>query len=247
MSIYRGIVTGCNDAFIIDNDTKRRLIEQHPSSNLILKPLIRGKDISKYKIDWGELWLIDAHNGFDSVSRVEIAEFPAIMNHLHQYWDRLERRQDRGATPYNLRNCAYHAQFETPKIIYPEITQNFPFAFDTSGLFTNNKCFFITGGNLKYLIGWLNCKVFRFLAKSYFPTLQSKGRELRKVHFETLPVPILSAELRTIIEEWVDDVIQKISSNEEPQEIEWQIDQFIFDLYNLTPGEIDTIAGLDSD
>ena len=68
--IYRGVLTGYNRAFIIDNQTKERLIIQDPKSAEIIRPVLRGRDISRYKANWAGLWLIDTHNGYDNVPAV---------------------------------------------------------------------------------------------------------------------------------------------------------------------------------
>lgn len=54
------------------------------------------------------------------------------------------KRGDKGDTPYNLRNCAYLEEFAKPKIMYPNMTSVFPFTYDETGSFGNDKSFIIT-------------------------------------------------------------------------------------------------------
>ena len=107
--IYRGITTGRNEAFIIDNQTKEALVAEDPKSAEILKPALRGRDIHRYQADWVGLWLIDTHNGYEDIPAIDVDEYPAVKSHLDNFYARLERRYDKGRTPYNLRNCTYTA------------------------------------------------------------------------------------------------------------------------------------------
>lgn len=64
IKIYRGILTGCNDAFVIDGTTKDRLIAEDPGAAEIIRPILRGRDIRRYAYDFNDTWLIAPHNGF---------------------------------------------------------------------------------------------------------------------------------------------------------------------------------------
>ncbi|MGL4485304.1 MAG: Eco57I restriction-modification methylase domain-containing protein, partial [Anaerovoracaceae bacterium] len=106
IQINRGILTGYNEAFIIDEDTKDALIEKDPKSAEIIKPILRGKDIKRYSLNYKNLWLINPHNGIreKNIEPIDINDYPSIKAHLDQYIERLEKRSDKGVTPYNLRN-----------------------------------------------------------------------------------------------------------------------------------------------
>ena len=95
--------------FIIDNQTKDALVAQDPRSKEIIKPVLRGRDIQRYRARWADMWLIDTHNGYGGVPAIDIDDYPAVKAYLDDHYDQLEKRYDKGRTPYNLRNCAYHA------------------------------------------------------------------------------------------------------------------------------------------
>jgi len=198
VSINYGIKTGFNEAFIIDTETRDRLISEDPNSKNIIKPLLRGRDVKRYRVDWQDLWLIDTHNGYgkreEKIAPVDIQQYPGIRNHLEQYTFELEKRGDKGITPYNLRSCAYEEEFSKEKIIYPNMTNNLPFMFDSSGYYTNQKCFIITGKYLKYLTGMLNSKFMFFWLSNECPHLQGKTYEPSKIYMELLPIPQISEE-----------------------------------------------------
>lgn len=110
--INRGILTGYNEAFIIDGKKREELIKQDPKSAEIIRPILRGRDIKKYSYDFADLWLITSHNGIKEkgIKPIDINNYPAIKAHLDQFYSQLEKRSDKGDTPYNLRNCAYMSQ-----------------------------------------------------------------------------------------------------------------------------------------
>ena len=47
--IYYGIKTGLNEAFVIDEETKDKLIAEDPKSAELIKPFLVGKDIKRYE------------------------------------------------------------------------------------------------------------------------------------------------------------------------------------------------------
>jgi hypothetical protein len=182
IEINYGIKTGLNEAFIIDSNKKEELIATDPKSAEIIKPVLRGRDIKKYKTEFADLWLINSHNGVRDynyhgnnedkkwkIKPIGIENYPAIKKHLNKYWDKLVKRQDKGFTPYNLRNCAYLEDFGKEKIIYQEIVQDSSFAFDNEGkFFCNDTSRIITGKNLKYIISNLNSRLFFYAVKTFY-------------------------------------------------------------------------------
>jgi len=159
---YRGVLTGLNEAFVIDDATRQRLIEEDPNSADIIKPWLRGRDIRKWKAHWAGLYVIFTRRGID------IDRYPAIKRHLEQFREDLEPkpspRQKRGRKPGPYKwfeiqdNIAYYAEFERPKIVYPNIAKTNIFAFDSSGILTNQKCFIIPTDDL-CLLAILNSKL----------------------------------------------------------------------------------------
>ena len=247
IQINYGIKTGFNDAFIIDSVRRNEILnacqseDERQKTAEIIRPILRGRDIRRYGYEWADLWLINTHNGVkDSLERVHIEDYPAIKQHLDYYWDKIESRADKGDTPYNLRNCAYVDEFSKPKIIYPNMTKFLPFAYDTSGLVTNQKCFIITGKRLAFLTAFLNSSLFKFCFADKFPELQGRTRELSKIFMDEIPVMEVSDddEFRFVM---LVEAIQRNISKEKLLEI----DNAIFDLYKLTKEEKEHIGFID--
>lgn len=189
IEIFRGVLTGYNDAFIINTDKRNELIKEDPKCAEIIKPILRGKDINRYNADWAGLWLINTHNGYNGIARINVEEYPSIKNHLDNYLPQLEKRYDKGETPYNLRNCAYVSKFNEQKIIYQEMVQKGEFLFDVNNNFCLDTGRIITGENLKYLLSLLNSKLFFFAIKNYYGGggLGTTGIRMKHTFFEKFP------------------------------------------------------------
>ena len=101
IKIYRGILTGYNEAFIIDRKKKDELISADPKSAEIIRPILRGRDIKRYGFDFADLWLINTHNGIKDkdIPPVDINQYPAVKAHLDKYWDKISVRNDKSSNP----------------------------------------------------------------------------------------------------------------------------------------------------
>lgn len=240
IKINRGLLTGFNEAFIIDKEIKNKLIAECSRSAEIIKPLLRGRDVKRYFYDFEELYLINTHNGLKekNIDKINIEDFPAVKKHLDNFYSKLEKRTDKGDTPYNLRNCVYWEDFEKPKIIYPNMTKFLPFTFDNEGYYTNQKCFIITGKHLEYLVSFFNSKLFKFCFEDNFPELQGNTRELNKIIFEQIPVKKIADETSfiTIVNKIIS--LKKQDPTTDTTALESQIDQLVYQLYDLTEEEI---------
>jgi len=197
VNIYRGVLTGYNDAFIIDKAKKEEILancqsdQERKKTDELIRPILRGRDIKRYGYDFADLYLINTHNGVKEkgIKRIHIEDYPAVKAHLDLYYPQLEKRADRGDTPYNLRNCAYIEDFSKQKIMYPNMTKFMPFLLDNTGFFINDKGFIITGDHLSYLIAFFNSNIFKICYRDSFPELQGGTRELRKIFFEQVKIP----------------------------------------------------------
>ena len=248
INIYRGILTGYNEAFIISGEKRTELLaacgteKERIRTDELIRPILRGRDIKRYNYEFADLWLINTHNGIKEkgISRIDIDDYPTIKAHLDQYWDQISTRADKGDTPYNLRNCAYMDDFNKQKIIYPEITKFINFFYDKEGYFLcNNKCFILTGSHLAFLTAFFNSKLFRACFRDNFPELLGGTRELRKIFIEEIPILTVNDEINNQF----DDLISLLdhSNPHQIKEIFSKCDSLIFDLYTLTEEEIKVI------
>ena len=193
IKINRGVLTGCNEAFIITTAKREEILancktkDERKRTDEIIRPILRGRDIKRYKYDWKGLWLINTHNGVKGrFPRIDIKDYPAIKQWLdkggeayngkiyHGYKD-IEKRADKGDTPYNLRNCAYLEDFKQPKLLYREISTSMDAVYVNSDMFINNKAYLITGKKTKYLSIFFNSQFFTKIFLSAANTTGGKG------------------------------------------------------------------------
>ena len=259
INIYRGIITGCNEAFVINEIEREELIAQDPRSAEIIKPLLRGRDIKRYHVQWAGLYMLATGYDLDIPNN-----YPAIYNHLQTIGEQIEsgrirvrgrgvfNRDDQGENWWNLRACTYYSEFEEGKVVYPNMTKFLPFVYDPNGFYTNDKSFIITGGNyLKYLTGYFNSKVAAKWIRENCPELQGGTRELRKVFFENIlipPVTGVNQHLITQIETRADQILaaKHTDPDADVSELEKEIDQIVYLLYDLTPEEIAIVEGAEN-
>jgi hypothetical protein len=245
--IYRGILTGLNEAFIIDEQKKNELIARDPKSAEIIKPILRGRDIKRYGYEFADLYIINSHNGVreKSIEPININNFTAVRKHLDQFEPQLSARQDKGNTPYNLRNCAYIDEFEKEKIVWGNISYDNSFTLLKKDVFLNAPGNLITSDsiNLYFLIGCLNSKVFNweFKQKGIF---LGKAYEWKKQYVEEVHVPrVKNIDFESKIKEIVTQIQEKKKNNikADTSDLESQIDELIMDLYGLNEEEKEVI------
>ena len=239
INIYRGVLTGYNEAFIISTEKREEILSNCQSEDErtrtaeLIRPILRGRDIKRYGYDWANLWLINTHNGIKGkLPRIQIEDYPTVKAHLDQYWDKISKRADKGDTPYNLRNCAYLEDFNLPKIVYPNMTKYMPFVYDENCFFTNQKCFIVTGECIAFLTVFFNSSIFKFCFRDAFPELQGGTRELSKIFFDKIPVKKVSDDINNVFK----TAINKLQSDYTKEQAV-AIDNLLFDLYNLTDEE----------
>lgn len=199
INIYRGILTGFNDAFIISKSKKDEILancrtpEERKKTDEIIRPILRGKDIKRYGYDFADLYLINTHNGVKEkgIKRINIEDYPAIKAHLDSYYPQLEARADQGDTPYNLRNCAYIEDFSKQKIIYPDISEKLNFQIIEEEIYFNNTIYFITSEteDLDYLLKFLNSNLIDWYYKTLSVQLGEKAVRMFTIYVLNIPIP----------------------------------------------------------
>ena len=233
IKIYRGILTGLNEAFIIDTKTKNELIAKNAKSAEIIKPLLRGRDIKRYRYAWAGLWLINSHNN----PPIDMSNYPAIKEHLDQFYSQLEKRSDKGKTPYNLRNCAYLEEFEKEKIIQPQTVKEQSFCFDNKGIFGDvSMQFWISKNktaNIKFILAFANSKVFNFYMRKTAYSFGETGTRWIPQFLLEVPIPKVSENRQKIFEILVDYILftKEQELNKEALLFEAIIDGMVYDSY----------------
>ncbi len=237
IQINYGIKTGFNDAFIIDSVKRNEILsacqteEERQRTAEIIRPILRGRDIRRYGYNWADLWLINTHNGISGeMERIHIEDYPAIKQHLDNYWNKIEPRADQGETAYNLRNCAYLDELSRPKIIWKRVGSIIRFSYDEKGLFGLDSTCFATGNHIQYLCCVLNSSMGHYLLNGAPRT--GTGDLLISVQaVEPVRVPVIDDSDEAF------SLLIKRFINNPSIELDDEIDNVIFDLYGLSPDE----------
>ena len=253
VKINFGIKTGCNEAFIINEAKRAELIAKDQKSAEIIKPILRGRDIKRYGYEFAGLYLIDSHNGYldkngTRISPIKIGNYPVVKDHLDKNWIKIKKRQDKGVTPYNLRNCAYYPEFAKEKVVWTDITTSPTFSLVPPGVFFNNTVYSISGDHRKYLLAILNSSIVNFIFPLIATDLGEKGNRYFKIFVEKVPIMPITSETRYLseqIKDFVEQILTAKRTNPEPDTtaLEAKIDQLAYKLYNLTPEEIKIVEG----
>ena len=250
VNIYFGIKTGCNEAFIIDESKRDELIAQDPKSSEIIKPLLRGRDIKHYHVQWAGLYMLATGYDLDIPN-----QYPAIYNHLKTTGEQIEKnkkrgkglfnRDDQGENWWNLRACAYYLEFEKEKIVWQEMVTKGTFLIDRNKFNSLDTTRILTGKHLTYLIGILNSEFFLFAFKNYYAGghLGSKGIRFKSEFMKPFPIPPITEanqHLATQIEERVDKILaaKRTDPAANVSDLENEIDEIVYLLYDLTLDEI---------
>ena len=237
INIYRGVLTGCNEAFIINTEKRDEILancqtdDERTRTAELIRPILRGRDIKRYGYVDNGLFLINTHNGIrNKLPRIDINDYPAVKTHLDQYWDRISTRADKGDTPYNLRNCAYLEDFSKPKIIWKRIGSILRFSYDSKGCLGLDSTCFATGQHIEYLCCVLNSLMGHYLLKDSPKT--GTGDLLVSVQaIEPACIPYNSQ-----YDERLSSLLTAQITNSS-NVIEKEINDIVFTIYSLSPIE----------
>ena len=222
--IFYGVKTGFNEAFVIDEAKRAELIAQDKSSTRLIKPLVAGRDIRRWSVDYKEKYLIVTKIG------VEIKKYPAIFAHLSQWETQLRARQDQGKHWWELRACAYYEAFDKPKIICPDIAPECRFCFDDRTSFVPNTASIFPNEDF-YLLGVLNSKTVEHLYEGLSPKIRGGYFRFIRQYLEQIPIPNAAASDKAAIESLVESCLKKRGADCADEEAE--INARVAKLYGL--------------
>ncbi|MBM4094411.1 MAG: hypothetical protein FJ276_34135, partial [Planctomycetes bacterium] len=206
--VYRGITTGFNEAFVVDRDTRDRLIAEHKASADVLKPFSRGRDVERWRLVPQDQWLIFTRRGCD------IRKYPAIHEYLKQFKKQLMPGAAGGRKPgsyewYEIQdNIAYYEEFDRPKVVSTKVSIRPTFALDRQGCFLGNTSYFIPAGNTGlYVLALLNSNLYEGYARRVFVEKQGGWYEVQPDGLEAFPIPLATAEQRRACERLAEALI----------------------------------------
>ena len=252
---HRGVVTGCNDAFIISESMRQQLIAEDAKSDELIKPLLRGRNLRRWKAVSANEYLIviasstnrewpwsEARSNSEA-ERIFENTYPAIYRHLSGYRERLIPRNDQGKFYWELRPCLYYAEFGKPKILYSEISKSLYACYDTTGSFGLKTTYSVPTNDLSFL-AILNSMLFDWYARYSFGNFgdawEGGGLFFFAQYMEKVPIANRSASQKAALSRLVQQILADPQSDG-VREIEQEIDELVYQLYGLTDAEIELI------
>ena len=259
INIYRGILTGFNEAFIVSGEKKNALIAEDPRSAEIIRPILRGRDIKRYGYSYADLWLIST---FPS-RKYDIDCYPAIKKHLLSFGiERLEQTGKKhivNGKAVNARKKTNNAWFETQdsisywddfskqKIVYAETMRvhrndkadRFPrFSFIEQETFLDKTCFMITGEHLLYILPIINSALMQYHIQRNIAVLDTGGFLMQKIYIEDFPIPPIEKESYTVLTELAAEILSNRAIGKDTRSLEELVDLQVYSLFDLNEAEI---------
>jgi len=239
---YRGVTTGLNAAFVIDQATRDRLVAEDPRTAEIIKPWLRGRDVKRWRVEWRGLYVIFARRG------ISIDRYPAVREYLAQFRERLTPGVPGGRKPgnyqwYEIQDItAYYQEFERTKIIWAKYGIVPAFAFDALGHFCGNTVF-ILPIDRPMLVGILNSKVVQWFVTHTFNLVRGGYIEWIPTNVAKLPIPTISPAQGAAIESLVRKLLN--TRGQGPQVAAWEqeLNALVYGVYGLTEAEIGIVEG----
>ncbi len=256
--MFRGIVTGLNEAFVVDQSTRDRLIIDDPSSADVLKPFLRGRDVKRWCVDFANQYLIyipwhfplneSNPQGASPLAEAKFKElYPAIYRHLLRFKKQL---LERNATETGIRyewyalqryGSHYWTELAKHKIVWGNLSTQPCFAYDDSGAYVNAPANFLPSEDIS-LLGILNSNICRFVVAASAAQRAGGFLEYKPMYVKMVPIPgDASASLRKQIAEKVSVILKGSGSETSRKAIETEINSLVYRLYDLSKEEISIV------
>ena len=238
-----GIKTGYNRAFIVSEEVRQRLVADDPRSMDILKPMLQGRDLRRWSARFNDRWLVYLQRG----TRIE--DYPGILGWMRQHERALSKKSSRIMAWYELRGGPSddaHRRFAGEKLFWMDMTERGRFAYSANEMYCGDTVFVMSGQSLKYLCGILNSRLVAWLIGRTAVTTGMGLPRWKKYMVETIPVPRPTDEEEGRIVGLVERLIETTrdrdeSGSEEVARIENELDQVVYQLYELAEDEVATI------
>ncbi|MEL6675641.1 MAG: TaqI-like C-terminal specificity domain-containing protein [Bacteroidota bacterium] len=250
--IYRGVLTGLNEAFVIDKETRDRLISEDANSAEVIKPFLAGKDVKRYRVNFRETYLIllpagwtNKHRGESEPSEFLSARFPAIANYLSAFEKKAKKRWDKGDYWWELRPCDYYDKFAEEKIIVPSIVKAASYTLDSKAYYSNDKTSIIATSE-RFVLGLIGSKAIDFFIHQIASTKSGGFFEYKPMYVSALPIVRVDKsdkrkwQIKERINELVGIQLAKKEDNKNAELVEYdeEVDQLVYELYGLSEKEI---------
>jgi len=212
-------------------------VAEDPRSAEILKPWLRGRDVKRWRVEWGQRYLLWTYQG------IAIETYPAVLRYLSGFREQLAERWEPSHGQcewYELRPCEYYAEFEKPKIVWPDIAKKPQFSYDRTGAYGGNTMYILPTDDL-HLLGLLNSSVVAFFYTQISSTVRGDYLRFIATYMEQVPIPQPSPAQRAAIESLVRKLLDAHhvpGTSRDTSEWEQELNALVYEVYGLTEEEI---------
>ena len=239
--IYRGVTTGYNEAFVIDTLVKEQLINDDFRSAEIIKPVMRGRDIKRYKTLETSKWLIYTRKG------TIINNFPSVYKYLESYRHILQTKSGSNQW-YELQSSpgdGLDVMYRKSKLFWRRVAKRGTFAFVPEEKYAINAVCVISGESLKFICALLNSKCIGWYVEPTLPRSGTGTLQWEIAYVSDLPIPLITKDDQQPFVDLVDSIIQvkDINPSADTTQQEAEIDHLVYELYGLTEEEIAVVEG----
>lgn len=251
---YYGIKTGLNEAFVVDRETRDRLIAASPSVSEVLKPFLRGRDVKRWKVNFSHQYLIKIESSENrqhswsgkpdkEAEKVFAKTYSSIFERFKGFREALKNRDDQGKYYWELRSCAYWQAFEQPKIVIPAIADSVEYAGDKQGFYSNDKTSICVSDEIPFLLGLLNSRLLWWVIQRTAASKQGGFYEFKPMYVSVLPIPSVAKTEKSLLIKASEKAIA--TKHDYPEKdmsaLEGEIDQIVYGVYGLNTDEIKLI------
>jgi len=250
--LYRGIITGLNEAFVIDRDTRASLIREDSKSAELIKPWIRGRDITRWTHEFHELYIILVRFGFHA----ELKNYPAVLWHLTQFEEKLKARGQCNTSRSGSSEGQHHwleldnnplpeylNHFSKPSVVYADIGKRLKAFHSTEGIHFGNTAYFIPNAE-PWLAAVLLSTPLDFCYRHVMQPLGDPWTSGRMRFFSRsmnqVPIPPASASDKAKLTKLAEQAARSATAgdNAAVAKIEREIDEIVYRLFELNAEEI---------
>lgn len=237
----RGVVTGCNRAFVIDRATRDRIIGEEPAAVAIVRPFVKGRDLARWSIERAERWIVLVDRG------TSLDELPVVRAHLEQFREALEPKPAGWTRAWRGRKPGTYAWHElqdpvgplikarAPRLLYQDIQTAPACALDLDGELVPDTTVWMLPTEDRFVLAVLNSPLYAWYARRRFPPALNGAVRPKREYMRTLPLAQLDAGARRALEDMVERRL--IVDGARAADLDGEIASAVFDAYALSAAE----------
>ena len=239
----RGVVTGCNRAFVIDGATRARILDAEPAAASLIRPFVKGRDVRAWRHTNADRFILLIDRG------TVLDELPVLRAHLAQFRRELEPRPAEHTGAWGGRKPGSYAWHElqdpvgplvkarAPRLLYQDIQTAPACALDDGAVVPDTTVWMLPTDD-RFVLAVLNSPLYGWYAQRRFPPALNGAVRPKLAYLSALPIPAIAANAMRAITTLVD---RRIAEPLAPQR-DAEIATAVADAYELSVGERSLIA-----